>query len=110
MVGFAGIESIDAAAPLAGLELRVPADRLSALPPGMFYRHDLVGCLVETRDGRTVGLVRDVEGTISGSRLVVAGANGDVLIPLAAAICTAIDPGAKRIVIDPPAGLLELNE
>jgi hypothetical protein len=26
------------------------------------------------------------------------------------AICTAIDPGAKRIVIDPPAGLLELNE
>jgi 16S rRNA processing protein RimM len=110
VVGFAGIESIDAAARLAGLELRVPADRLSALPPGMFYRHDLVGCLVETRDGRQVGTVREVEGTINGSRLVVAGANGDVLIPLAVAICTAIDPGAKRIVIDPPAGLLELNE
>jgi len=33
----------------------------------------------------------------------------DVLVPLAAEICTAIDPAAKRIVIDPPDGLLELN-
>lgn len=110
VVGFAGIDSIDAAMPLAGLELRVPADTLSELPAGVFYRHDLVGCVVETRDGRTVGTVREVEGTIDGSRLVVAGAKGDVLVPLATAICTAIDTAAKRIVIDPPDGLLELNE
>lgn len=109
VVGFAGVDSIAAAEPLAGLELRVPADRLAALPPGMFYRHDLVGCLVETRDGTPIGLVRDVEGTVNESRLVVAAANGEVLVPLAAAICTAIDPAAKRIVIDPPEGLLELN-
>ena len=34
---------------------------------------------------------------------------GEVLIPLAAEICTTIDPAAKRIVIDPPEGLLDLN-
>jgi 16S rRNA processing protein RimM len=109
VVGFAGVDSLDAAEPLAGLELRVPADRLAALPPGMFYRHDLVGCLVETRDGTPIGLVREVEGTVNESRLVVAAAHGEVLVPLATAICTAIDPAAKRIVIDPPAGLLDLN-
>jgi hypothetical protein len=32
-----------------------------------------------------------------------------VLVPLADAICTTIDPAGKRIVIDPPEGLLELN-
>jgi ribosomal 30S subunit maturation factor RimM len=33
-----------------------------------------------------------------------------VLIPLVAEICTTIDPVARRIVVDPPEGLLELNE
>ena len=109
VVGFAGVETIDAAEPLAGLELRVPADRLAALPAGTFYRHDLVGCQVETRTGERVGPVREVEGTPAGSRLVVSGARGEVLIPLVPAICTVIDPAAKRIVIDPPDGLLDLN-
>jgi len=109
IVGFAGIGTIGAAEPLAGLELRVPADRLAALPVGTFYRHDLVGCRVETRTGELVGTVREVEVTLAGSRLVVAAAVGDVLIPLASEICPVIDPAAKRIVIDPPEGLLELN-
>jgi 16S rRNA processing protein RimM len=109
IVGFVGIGTIEAAAPLGGLELRVPADRLAVLPAGTFYRHDLVGCRVETRAGEPVGTVREVEGTLAGSRLVVAAAGGDVLIPLASEICPVIDPAGKRIVIDPPAGLLELN-
>ncbi len=46
---------------------------------------------------------------MSGSRLVVDGSNGEVLIPLAAEICTTIDPASKRIVIDPPEGLVEAN-
>ena len=43
-------------------------------------------------------MVEDVEGTLGGSRLVVAAPRGEVLIPLVAAICTTIDPAAKRIV------------
>ena len=50
-----------------------------------------------------------MEGTITGSRLVVDGAGGEVLIPLVSAICTLVDPAAKRIVIDPPEGLLDIN-
>jgi ribosomal 30S subunit maturation factor RimM len=43
------------------------------------------------------------------SRLVVAGENGEVLIPLVADICVAVDVARRRIVVDPPEGLLELN-
>ena len=47
---------------------------------------------------------------MGGSRLVVTpDGGGELLVPLAAEICTMIDPVAKRIVIDPPEGLLELN-
>ena len=35
---------------------------------------------------------------------------GKLLVPFAVEICTTIDLGARRIVIDPPEGLLELNE
>jgi ribosomal 30S subunit maturation factor RimM len=53
--------------------------------------------------------VADVEGTVEGSRLVVQGDRGEILIPLVAEICTAVEPAAKRIVVEPPDGLLELN-
>jgi hypothetical protein len=33
-----------------------------------------------------------------------------VLVPLVAEICRSIDPAGKRIVIEPPDGLLELNQ
>jgi len=110
VIGLRGIETMTDAEALAGQELRVPVDRLAALPEGVFYRHDLVGCRVATTSGEAIGVVSDVEGTMSGSRLVVDGAEGEVLIPLVAAICTTIDPAAKRIVIDPPEGLVEANK
>lgn len=110
VLGIEGVETMDAAEALAGFELRVPADSLAELPEGVFYRHDLVGCRVELASGDRVGTVSGVEGTIGGSRLVVDGAHGEILIPLAADICTTIDVGERRIVIAPPEGLLELNE
>jgi 16S rRNA processing protein RimM len=110
VVGIAGVETMSDAEALAGRELRVPVDRLVPLPAGTFYRHELIGCRVETSSGSVVGTVEKVEGTLSGSRLVVAAPRGEVLIPLVVEICITIDPAAKRIVVDPPEGLLEVNE
>jgi 16S rRNA processing protein RimM len=110
VIGVQGVEDLNGAEALAGMELRVPVERLAALPSGVFYRHDLVGCLVETSGGRPIGVVVGIEGTMSGSRLVVESPRGDVLVPFATEICTTIDPASRRIVIDPPEGLLELNE
>lgn len=109
VVGIARVETMDAAEALAGLELRVPVEWLGPLPDGLFYRHDLVGCRVETRSGEPIGVVREVEGTLGGNRLVVAAPGGEVLIPLAQAICTTIDVTERLIVIEPPEGLLDLN-
>jgi 16S rRNA processing protein RimM len=109
VVAFAGVGTIAEAEALAGRELRVPVDSLEPLPAGTYYRHDLIGCRVETREGMPLGVVRDVEDAQGNCRIVVAARGGEVQIPLVAAICTTIDPGAGRIVIDPPEGLLELN-
>ena len=109
IIGVEGIATMSEAETLAGRELRVPVDRLAPLPPDTYYRHDLVGCGVYTESGADVGVVSGVEGTLGGSRLVVDGPQGEILIPLAAEICRSIDLAAKRIVIDAPEGLLDLN-
>lgn len=109
VVGFDQVGSIEAAERIVGRELRIPISWLERLPAATYYRHELVGCEVETVRGDRLGVVRAVEGDANGSRLVVETLRGDVLVPLAAAICSTIDPSARRIVIDPPDGLVELN-
>jgi 16S rRNA processing protein RimM len=109
IIGLEGVATIESAEKLAGAELRVPVDRLAPLPEGTYYRHDLVGCRVEGAGGSLIGVVVEVEGDAGSSRLVVDAPGGVVLVPLAAAICRTIDPARKRIVVDPPEGLLDLN-
>jgi 16S rRNA processing protein RimM len=109
ILGLAGIETMNDAEGLAGLELRVPLEWLEPLPSGTYFQHDLIGCRVETTSGALVGTVRAVEGPAGGNRLVVDGGSGEVLVPLASDICTTVDVAGRRIVIDPPEGLLELN-
>jgi 16S rRNA processing protein RimM len=110
VVAFEGVSTMDAAEALAGAELRIAPEDLSPLAAGAFYRHDLVGCRVETTEGREIGEVRRVEEGAGVDRLVVVGSRSEVLVPLAADICVTIDPVARRIVIRPPEGLIELND
>ena len=108
IIGVAGIGSISEAQRLAGYELRVPESEQAALPEGVYYHHQLIGCEVVTQSGDSVGRVADVQGDGEATRLVVRSPRGEVLIPLVHEFC-AIDVPAKRIVIDPPQGLLEVN-
>jgi 16S rRNA processing protein RimM len=110
IVGFEGAVTIPDAEALRGLELRIPALELRPLGPGAFYAHELVGARVETGTGEPVGTVDRVELGAGTPLLVVAGPGGERLVPLAAAICRRVDVAAGVIVIDPPEGLLELNE
>jgi len=109
VIGLEGVETMNDAETYAGVELRVPRESLAELPAGTFYHHDLVGCRVVTRAGEDVGVVESVEGTLGGSRLIVDGGTKEILIPLANEICRTIDVAGKRIVIEPPDGLLDLN-
>lgn len=109
IIGLAGIDTMDAAEALAGAELRIGDDALRPLPAGSYYHHDLIGCSVETPRGETIGRVTSVEGDAAGSRLVVETRNGDVLIPMAEGIWQSVDLPARKIVVEPPEGLLDLN-
>lgn len=110
---FSGVDTIEQAKRLVGRHVLVPREERMPLPAHRYYVWELRGCrVIAERGGVTseVGTVTDVEVTGGVDLLRVATTRGEVLIPLAQAICTRIDTQAKIIVVEPPADLLELNE
>ena len=112
---FDGCDTISDAKRLVGLEVQVPISERMALPSGTYYVTDLIGCAVfDAPSGRRLGEVRDVQFTgeaVSGTpNLVVATERGELLVPLAAEICTRIDTPSRRIDVSLPDGLLDLNK
>jgi 16S rRNA processing protein RimM len=109
---FSGIDSIESASGLRGLQVFIPWEQRTLLPPHHYYLCELHGCrVIWERQGREVGTVAEVESTGGVDVLHVRRPDGksEVLIPLAQEICTRIDLDSQTIVIDPPEGLLDLN-
>ena len=79
IIGIAGVGTMDAAEALAGTELRVDVEALQPLPAGMFYRHDLVDCAVETPRGEPIGRVTGVGLVIFAIGTLVSGSQGPLL-------------------------------
>jgi len=104
---FGGIDSISEAETLRGAEVCVPWSERAPLEPGEYFQSDLLGCeVVDNRSGASLGLVMGWEDA-GGSGLLVL--EGGELIPFARSICVDIDPARKRIAVDLPEGLKELN-
>jgi len=103
-----GVEDREAANALRGLFLLGLDSDLEPLEAGDYYWHELIGCVVETETGESVGCVKEIWETGAHDVLVVERESGErVLIPTAREIMTRVDLGAERIVIDAIPGLLE---
>jgi 16S rRNA processing protein RimM len=97
-----GVDSIDAAERLRGLELRIGEEELPPLPEGSFYHHEIVGLRVEDASGRALGTVVDLMPAGEAPVLVVRGPAGERLVPFAAAFVRSVDRAGGRLVLDPP--------
>jgi 16S rRNA processing protein RimM len=104
-----GVDSDAAARALAGRLIAVERDRALPPPEGHFYPWQLEGARVVTRDGREVGRFAGVEPGPGQDRWVIdVGGGREALVPAVAPIVVDVSVSDKRIVIDPPEGLLEL--
>ncbi len=103
---FRGIDTISDAERLSGSEVRIPFSQRVSLDPDEYFESDIVGCdVLDRRTGKSLGRVSAwVEGGGSGLLEV-----GTLLIPFARSICVEIDPAARRIAVELPEGLEDLN-
>jgi len=106
---FAGYDSIEAAKALVGYEFGLPQAERIELAEDQFYDWELEGCAVENKLGQSLGKVREVMRTGGVELLLVKDDSGrEVFIPMAQSIVIEIDVPGKKILIDPPEGLLDL--
>jgi 16S rRNA processing protein RimM len=109
LVRFAEVLTRDVAETLRGALLLVDVAELPPPEdPDEFYPHELEGLAAQLADGTPVGTVSDVVPGPGGDLLVLALADGrEALVPFVRAIVPEVDVPGRRVVLDPPEGLLE---
>ncbi|HEY0673195.1 MAG TPA: ribosome maturation factor RimM [Longimicrobiales bacterium] len=109
LVRFHGLEDRNAVADLGNRYLLVPIDRVAPRAEDEVYYHELLGMQVVTAEGEVVGEVREVYETEPAHLLEVKSSEGKVhLVPFAERIVKQVDHEARKVVIKPPPGLLDL--
>ncbi len=108
LLKFEGVDDVDAARALQGGELFVPVEDAHPAPEGFYYGHEVRGFSCEDADGRVLGVASGLERTPAGPMLSVdVGPGREALVPFVHPIVVAVDREGRRIVLDPPEGLLE---
>jgi 16S rRNA processing protein RimM len=97
-----GVDSIDDAETLRGLELRIPEEDLQALGEGSYYHHQLRGLRAEDERGHLVGTVEEILTAGEAPVLVVRGPRGETMVPLAESFIRSVDLAAGRVVVVVP--------
>ena len=114
---FQGINSINDAETLRGLDVVVEREARVPLTDGAVYIDDLIGCqLVDASQAGSpvVGTIRDVLPQAEMPDLLVvtatvAGKTVEHLVPFAKAFLVSTDVAARRITMKIPLGLLAVN-
>ncbi|UCC41806.1 MAG: 16S rRNA processing protein RimM [Candidatus Aminicenantes bacterium] len=110
IVKLEGINSIAQAREFAGLDVLLPEEDLLPLGENSYYIFQLIGCCVVSKSRERIGSIKDFLFIKDNDLLVIEREDREVLIPFTRAICLEVNLKKKEIVIDPPEGLLELDE
>jgi len=106
---FAGYDDSESAKSLIGFDFALPEAERMKLSENEYYDWELEGCSVVIKDGPTLGIVRGLLRTGGVELLAVEDeSKQEHLIPMVQSIVIEIDISRKRVLIDPPEGLLDL--
>lgn len=110
LVKFAGIDSPEDVKFLQGWTIEIPEEDARSLDDDEYFIHDLIGLTLFDGQGRERGVVEDVLEGGGGLLLDVKRGDGKSFeLPFAADLCTEIDLQGKRMVVNLPEGLDDLD-
>jgi 16S rRNA processing protein RimM len=107
LVTFEGVDDANAAELLVGATLAIDRGAVQ-LAPDEYFDEDLVGCALVDAGGTALGDVVAVEHYPAQDVLLVGARRA--MVPLVRAFVKRVDVGAKRILVELPAGLLDSAE
>ncbi len=103
-----GVASRDEAEALRGMRLYLPRSVLPKTEAEEYYHADLIGLEVVLADGTAVGRVRAIYDFGAGDTLELERQGAPpVLVPFTRAVVPMVELADRRLVVDPPPGLLD---
>lgn len=107
IIKFKGIDSIDEAEKIKNTILYVDREQIGEPEEG-YYICDLIGCMVQSDDGRQLGRVCDVFSTGSNDVYVIKSDEGkEILIPVIDEVVLSVDIEKEKILVHLIEGLVE---
>jgi len=103
-----GINGIAEAQKWIGTIVSVTEQTLRPLNPGEYYYYQTLGLDVFDPDGRWIGTITQIWSKEGGDLYVVKGSEKEYLIPAVKEMIEKVDFPGGKIIINPPAGLLDL--
>jgi len=102
-----GVETLAEAERLSGALLWIPRAEAMPLPPGHYYWYQIIGAEVVTTRGESLGQVVEILRTAAHDVYIVHGPRGEVLLPAIEPVIKEVDVVNRRLIVEPPPGLLE---
>ena len=103
-----GIDDMDSALALKGVDICLPREELAPLEEDEFFLHDLVGLTVRDYDGKNVGTVDGIMETGGPPLLTIARSDGkEFLVPFASGTIEDVDSDAGIIRLANLPGLID---
>jgi 16S rRNA processing protein RimM len=107
LLTFEEISDVSAAETLRNAELSVRAADVAPRPEGFVYHWEIEGAAVVDAAGKPLGRVAELADAGGRPLLVVETARGPRDVPFASPIVVSVDVAGRRVVLDPPPGLLD---
>jgi len=108
IVRFVDFETLEDAESLAGLEMYLPITTLPVLKGSQFYYHEIKGFQVIDQNHGKIGVIDDILELPHQSLLQIRLGEKEILIPIVDEIIKKVDRGKKLLMIEAPAGLIEI--
>jgi len=110
LVLFEGIETPEEITALRGWTIEIPVADARDLDENEYFLHDLIGLSVEDASGLRLGEITSTSDGGGGLLLTVSTSKGGSFdIPFATEICRSVDLESKRMVVELPDGLADLQ-
>jgi 16S rRNA processing protein RimM len=103
-----GINGIAEAQKWIGTIVSVTEQTLRPLNPGEYYYYQTLGLDVFDPEGQWIGTITQIWSKEGGDLYVVKGSEKEYLIPAVKEMIEKVDFPGRKIIINPPPGLLDL--
>ncbi len=108
-VKFEDVDTEEAADEILGKHVYLPLTMLPELEGDKFYFHEVIGFEIEDKTLGIVGKIESINDTTAQPLFEVKQGVREILIPMIDQFLVKIDRANKKIIMDLPEGLVDLN-